>query len=113
MRKILHVMPLKVDDVRKKKVKSFLKRLSFKDTLVDILDFDKGPVDLEYCYSEHKAIKLMLEGIPKIQKDYDAILLLFIVLIYSFTNLYFYYHLFYYLFILSFYFLPQSSKFIH
>lgn len=73
MRKILHVMPVKVGEIRKKKVKSFLVGLSFKDTWVDILDFDQGPADLEYHYSEHMAIKLMLEEIPKIQKDYDAI----------------------------------------
>lgn len=73
MRKILHVMPVKVSESRKKQVKSFLEELSFKDTCVDILDFDNGPTDLEYYYSEHIAIKLMMEKIPKIQKDYDAI----------------------------------------
>lgn len=73
MRKILHVMPVKVSESRKKQVKSFLEELSFKDTCIDILDFDNGPTDLEYYYSEHIAIKLMMEKIPKIQKDYDAI----------------------------------------
>lgn len=73
MRKILHVMPVKVSESRKKQVKSFLEELSFKDTCIDILDFDNGPTDLEYYYSEHIAIKLMMEKIPKIQKDYNAI----------------------------------------
>lgn len=75
MRKILHVMPVKVSGSRKKQVKSFLEKLSFKDTCVDILDFDDGPTDLEYYYSEHIAIKLMMEKIPKIQKYYDAIII--------------------------------------
>jgi len=73
LRKILHVMPVKVSESRKKQVKSFLEELSFKDTCIDILDFDNGPTDLEYYYSEHIAIKLMMEKIPKIQKDYNAI----------------------------------------
>ncbi len=66
-------MPVKVSESRKKQVKSFLEELSFKDTCIDILDFDNGPTDLEYYYSEHIAIKLMMEKIPKIQKDYNAI----------------------------------------
>jgi allantoin racemase len=73
MRKILHVMPVKADKVRKANVKALLEKISFKDTLVSVLDFDNGPTDLEYYCSEHKAISLMLEEIPLKYSDYDAI----------------------------------------
>jgi len=73
LRKILHVMPVKVEESRKKRVKSLLEKLSFKDTCVDILSFDDGPTNIEYYYSEHMAINFMIEKIPKIQMDYDVI----------------------------------------
>ena len=61
MRKLLHVMPVKVSKSRKKQVKSFLKELSFKDTCIDILDFDNGPTDLEY-YTRKKWIPKMSDN---------------------------------------------------
>ncbi len=73
MRKILHVMPVKTGQTRIEKVQYSLERIAFPGTTLDILSFENGPSDLEYYANEHEAISFMLEEIPAVQYDYQAV----------------------------------------
>lgn len=70
--KIAHVMPVSTTVERKNRVHALLKSAVQDSTVIDVIDFPDGPIDLEYYEDDLKAAALMLDH-RDILASYDAI----------------------------------------